>query len=165
MGVGEYCVLIFRDDSLEIDRGRPDLTSVPYSEINAIELGGPGMTTTGGGFLGGGFGVEGAVEGMLIASALNMVTTRKKVDTVICLQTGTAEVFFHHDETPPDALRILLSPIFSKLRELHPSVGAVATDRAESPDLVSRLERLADLHAKGVLNGDEFEAAKRKLLQ
>ena len=41
-----------------------------------LEIGGPGLVKTGGGFVGGGFGARGAIEGMAIAAVLNGLTTR-----------------------------------------------------------------------------------------
>ena len=41
---------------------------------------------------------------------------------------------------------------------------APATAAAPAPDLLQRLERLDDLHRRGVLDDDEFDAAKRMLL-
>lgn len=70
--------------------------AVPYVNIVAFEIGGPGARKTGGGFFGGGFGGSGAAEGMLVPAALNMLTTRTKVDTVICVQTPEAELFVHN---------------------------------------------------------------------
>jgi hypothetical protein len=55
--------------------------------VTAVEICGPGARRTGGGFIGGGFDLQGAAEAMLIAAALNMLTTRTTINTVICLQT------------------------------------------------------------------------------
>ncbi|WP_280398961.1 SHOCT domain-containing protein [Nocardia carnea] len=41
---------------------------------------------------------------------------------------------------------------------------APAPAAAESEDLVSKLHKLGELHASGVLSDDEFTAAKRQLL-
>jgi hypothetical protein len=141
--------------------------TVVYEDITAIEIGGPGKRQTGGGFVGGGFGLEGAAEGMLVASALNMLTTRTKIDTVICLQTKTAELFLHSGDTAPDALRMRLSPVFTRLRQQH--VASTSSEGAASDgpqrNIAERLAQLADLHARGALNDYEFSAAKAKLLE
>jgi hypothetical protein len=140
----------------------PAQVQVPYVDVEAIEIGGPGATKTGGGFLGGGFGIDGAAEGMLIASALNMLTTRAKVDTVICLRTSSAELFVHHGTETPDALRMRLSQVFNILR-----ARAAPLPKSQGPDqdhVVERLAKLADLLDRGVLTQDEFAALKSKLL-
>jgi hypothetical protein len=107
---GETWDLIFRADDLYLRRCDVSdvVESVPYADITAIEFGGAGEAQSGGGFFGGGFGLAGAAEGMLIASALNLLSTRRTIDTVICLQTEVAELFVHDDRTRADALRIAL---------------------------------------------------------
>ena len=42
-------------------------TYIPLPEILSISISGPGQVTTGGGVIGGGFGVAGALEGIAIA--------------------------------------------------------------------------------------------------
>jgi Short C-terminal domain len=162
---GDVCALVFADKELRVAVSTREPSIVPYEEITEIEIGGPGRTQTGGGFFGGGFGLSGAAEGMLIANALNLLTTRTNVDTVICVQTREAEVFFHHNQTPPDALRIQLSPVFSALRRLQ-SIGSELEPPARiAATVVDHLARLAELHAAGSLTDDEFAAAKARLLE
>jgi hypothetical protein len=137
--------------------------TVPYADVEVIEIGGPGTQTRGGRFYGGGFGVQGAAEGMLIASALNLLTTRTRTDTVICLRTSAAELFLHHRTEGPDALRIRLSQVFNILRagDLSPS----APVHEDTPDhIVDRLAKLADLLDRGLLTHDEYSRLKAELL-
>src|SRR4051812_24548793 len=54
-----------------------------YQEIISLDIGGPGEVTSGGGFIGGGFGLEGAALGMLAAGLLNALTTRSKIVTIL----------------------------------------------------------------------------------
>jgi hypothetical protein len=145
----------------------PEPIAVPYSEIIALEIGGPGARRSGGGFFGGGFGLAGAAEGILIASALNLLTTRTTVDTVICLQTATAELFLHDQNETPEGLRMRLSPVFNILRE-HASEQHGATRRREptasEDDVADRLTKLSDMLHEGLLSRDEFDDLKRELL-
>lgn len=97
-------------------RGRA-VVNVPFGELLAFEIGGPGAFTTGGGFAGGGFGIEGALEGMLAAGVLNALTTRTKVVTTFSLHTRDAEAFFLHEELTPQDLRIRLSEVFVRMRQ------------------------------------------------
>lgn len=60
--------------SVQLGKTSPQHAEIPYDDVVALEIGGPGAKRTGGGFVGGGFGLEGAAEGMLIASALNLLT-------------------------------------------------------------------------------------------
>ena len=148
--------------SVQLGKTSPQHAEVPYEDVVALEIGGPGAKQTGGGFVGGGFGLEGAAEGMLIASALNLLTTRTKVTTVICLQTPSAELFLQHTTETPDALRIRLSQVFNILRQRVPA----ANDSKPSGDehVVDRLAKLADMLDRGLLNREEFDRLKSELL-
>src|SRR5262249_27743660 len=123
--------------------------------------GGPGERREGGGFIGSGFGVEGAAEGMLIASALNMLTSSRRIDTVICLQTSSAELFLHSSHEAPDSMRIRLSPVFNILRQRQAAPFPAAAAGGSTAD---ELERIVRLHEQGALTDEEFVAVKRKHL-
>jgi hypothetical protein len=163
---GATCDLIFTPDGLELRGLDEESPVVPYQDITAIEIGGPGKTRSGGAFIGGGFGPAGAAEGMLIAAALNMLTTRSKIKTVICIQTATAELFLHNDAETPDALRIRLSPVFTKLRQQHAArSGSSGPTGGSRDDLAGQIAKLADLHDRGALTDEQFEGAKARLLE
>ena len=128
-------------------------------------MGCPGEQTTGGGFIGGGFGLEDALAGILIAMALNMLTTRTTIDTVLGLRTRSAEIFLHYDEATPTDLRMLLSPVFTRLRQLREEhEQADATSEVSPPDPVEQLARLARLRVDGLLTDDEFTAFRARLM-
>lgn len=156
---GSWLDMRFLSDAIQlVTSGRDGPVLVPYNDIVAFEIGGPGAQKTGGRFIGGGFGLEGAAEGMLIASALNLLTTRTKINTVICLQTRSSELFAHNNNETPDALRIRLSQVFNILRSQEqgqPPPG--------SRDPIEQLERLAQLRDSGVLSEEEFQAARAPL--
>jgi hypothetical protein len=158
--------LVFTLDAARLRQRGNDDTVVAYADIVAFEIGGPGAKRTGGGFFGGGFGAEGAAEGMLIASALNMLTTRTKVDTVICLRTRTAELFLHTSQETPDALRMRLSQVFNILRAQSASEATARNDRSQSGEqhIVDRLAKLADMLDKGLITREEFGSLKSELL-
>ena len=138
---GESWIVIFKDNELLFVRGEAT-AAVPYSEIDALEIGGPGAQRHGGGFMGGGFGIAGAAEGMLVASALNLMTTRTTISTVVCLKTKSAELFLHTSSQTPDALRMRLSPVFTILRQQE---GGRSANHGGGGDPVDRLSKLADL--------------------
>lgn len=89
-------------------------------ELESIGIDGPGTVTKGGGFIGGGFGVEGVVQGIAIAGILNVLTTSSKIHTFITLTTNFGELHLHYSKMEPGALRILLSDVFARLRRLDP---------------------------------------------
>lgn len=147
------------DQGEEVDRTTIDASC-------QVEIGGPGLVREGGGFVGGGFGLRGATEGMVAAALLNRLTTRSTIHTLVSIQSNTFETFFFHDNAKPDELRRILSPVFVHLRALR-SAPPVAPPRSEgaATDLVSALERLAALHQSGALDDEEYRAAKAELLK
>ena len=77
-----------------------------YAEIVALDFDGPGKVTKGGGFIGGGFGLLGAVEGMAIVLVLNSLTTRSEIESLIRCEAREMEVFFFTNTATPRDLRI-----------------------------------------------------------
>jgi len=94
----------------------------------------------------------------MAAAIANALTTKTSIDTVITVQTRTGELFLHTSRVRPDALRLSLSPIFTKLRALHES-------RDDDPSSVAgQLSRMAELLEKGLIDEDEFQRVKADLL-
>jgi len=161
LGVDEPCRLVVTSEGVRIDPAHSAQVFISYERITAFEISG-GVRRSGGGFVGGGFGLQGAADGMLIAAALNSLTTRTHINTVLCVQSTNAEIFFHVATVTPDALRIRLSPAFSALRN-RPQKPAAASE-AEGPDLVGRLQTLADMRTRELLTAEEFEELKAQVL-
>jgi hypothetical protein len=159
--IGTACEVIFRPDEVVLLR-LSDLCEVatPWSGLG-LEIGGAGAIRSGGGFIGGGFGLAGAAVGMLTASALNSITTKTGIDTVLHMQTPDAELFLHHDQVPPEALRRALSPVFTKLRQAE---SAGPEMNAGGDHVIDRLHKLADLRDRGVVTEEEFSRLKADLL-
>jgi hypothetical protein len=147
-------------------RGSQSIAQLPYAAEFAIELSGPGSFTTGGGFVGGGFGLMGAAEGMAIAGVLNALTTRTRVVSVIGLLSAHYEGFFLCREHGLDELRRLLAPVFLRARQINGGASGVesAQSSADGPELVAVLERLTALHGAGALTDEEFKRAKAHAL-
>jgi hypothetical protein len=109
---------------------------------------------------------SGAAEGMLVASALNMLTTRTKVTTVICVQAAGAELFVRHTNLTPDALRIHLSPVFVALRRStdQPPSRAQPVAEVQADDVISKLATLSGLLDRGLIDRTEFDRLKAQAL-
>jgi hypothetical protein len=88
---------------------------LPFTSVHAIEIGGPGAVTTSTGVIGGGFGIEGALQGMAIATVLNALTTQTTVNTIVHIDTDHGELFLHTSQIEPGALRLALSPAMWRL--------------------------------------------------
>ncbi|MGO9792972.1 MAG: SHOCT domain-containing protein [Solirubrobacteraceae bacterium] len=127
---------------------------VPFRNLTELRVDG-GTITSGGGFIGGGFGLSGAVEGMLIASVLNHLTTKTSTHTILHVGSTTGELLLHHGKLQPDTIRTTLSPMFVGL--------AAARHRSQPPaeeNPLTQLERLGKLKDSGLLTDAEFEAAR-----
>ncbi|MGH3187225.1 MAG: SHOCT domain-containing protein [Streptosporangiaceae bacterium] len=143
------------------------LAEVPYREVEDVEIGGPGLVRTGGGFAGGGFGVRGAVEGMAIAAVLNALTTRTSIKTVLRLQGTGCELFLLHTGLTPERLRIAMSRPLGAIRSARATGAAGRIEHgvpAISASPVEDLTKLADMLEKGLLTREEFDLMKAKLL-
>lgn len=91
--------------------------SVPFHVLHGIEISGPGKETTNAGIIGGGFGIEGIVLGVALASLVNAVTTRTTINTFFRIGWTDAEAFFHYDKLAPEVVRILFSRAFVAVRQ------------------------------------------------
>jgi hypothetical protein len=162
--IGVSYDLWFRDGEMIVTGwgARYALFAWPYSAIEVIDITGPGAVTTGGGVIGGGFGVVGALEGMAIASIISALTSRTTIKTVLRIESRDAELFLLETRLEPEALRVTLSPIFGRLKR---AVRSQAAFPKESSDPIDRLERLAALVESGLMTRDEFEMAKKRLLE
>jgi hypothetical protein len=163
-----YDVPFLEDRILVVEwKTRQVVTDLGYSEVELVEVGGPGVVKTGGGFIGGGFGVLGAVEGMSIASFLNTLSSRTRYKTVVRIQAPGCELFWLHTRVAPEQLRIALSRPLAVIRSVHAAStpasqsGAVA---ATSGSSVEKLARLADMLEKGLLTREEFDLMKARLI-
>lgn len=125
---GERCDVRFVEDRLVVfaPRRAEVLAEVPYSQVEDVEIGGPGLVRSGGGFAGGGFGLGGAIEGMAIAAVLNTMTTRTSITTVVRIQATGCELFLLHTKLAPDRLRIEMSRTLSVIRAVRAGRGEAA---------------------------------------
>jgi hypothetical protein len=143
------------------------LAEVPYSAVEDVEIGGPGLVKTGGRFVGGGFGVPAAIEGIAIAAILNALTTRTSIKTVVRIQGTGCELFLLHTRQTPALLRMEMSRPLGAIRSARAATaegGIQHRARAESLSPVEELTKLADMLEKGLLTREEFDLMKAKLL-
>ena len=165
---GQYDVRFLEDRLIVVPCRQADiLAAVPYTEVETVEIGGPGLVKTGGGFIGGGFGAAGAIEGMAVAAILNSLTTRTSVKTVARVQETGCELFLLHTRTTPEQLRIYLSRPLGTIRSARaakaPTPGRPQPDGAAAP-AVQELARLAQMLENGLLTREEFDLLKAKLI-
>jgi hypothetical protein len=131
--IGELYDARFLEDRLAIFQALHEAAraEVPYTEIEDIEIGGPGLVKSGGGFVGGGFGAVGALEGMAIASVLNALTTRTSITTIVRVQGTNCELFLLSTRSSPAQLRIELSRALGTIRTAR--TAAAQDGRMDNP--------------------------------
>ena len=144
IAAGDSTSLSFGPEELLIQLADDSSFCIPYLELASIEVSGPGTLKSGGGFVGGGFGVEGALEGMAIATVLNALTTKSKIHTFVSLITNIGELHFHYGAMEPSALRIALASVYATLRRLN---SQWRRERAAALDFAQ---------AQGALSAHEF---------
>jgi hypothetical protein len=150
------CIAVFSDGGVTIVQGE-EVIEVESTKITRVDISGPGEVTSGGGFIGGGIGIEGAAQGIAIAALLNSLASSSEINTVIHIEWNDSEAFLHTSTDEPEALRVKLSTFFVRI---------ASNRRPESQsDLSTQLERLRDLRRAGDLSDEEFDSAKRKLLR
>jgi hypothetical protein len=134
---------------------------IPYGDITTLTVDG-GALTTGPRFVGGGFGVKGAAEGIFFASILNAAFQRTRMTTLLRLTSGEGEVWLHHGSLTSEVLRLKLSPLWVRYEAAQ---RGGHSDRDKPPnDPVQLLARLGELRDAGVLTDEEFLAKKTDLL-
>lgn len=144
-------------------QGAQVLVQVPYRDIEDVDIGGPGLVKSGGGFAGGGFGLSGAVEGIAIAAVLNTLTARTTIKTVMRIQAAQCELFLLCTTQEPDALRIGLSRPLGVIRQARAGITG-RTDETTPASVIDQLAKLAALLENGLLTREEFDRLKAALI-
>ena len=136
--------------------------NISYSKLINAEVTGPGTEKSDAGFIGGGFGPEGAVKGILIASVINALTSKRTTNTFLRLSTSKAEVHLHISSLDPAQLRLILSPAFVQMEANRQIYNA---RQSPNKDILSNeIKTLHQMHRDGTLSDEEFTLAKRKVL-
>jgi hypothetical protein len=135
-----------------------EVLAIPYAEITALEVEG-GSKTTGTSFVGTGSGLAGALEGIIIASALNKATQKTKVNTGLYIRSVQGEIILHHGEFMPSTVRQLLSPMWTRF-----DAAKRADTGASSDNPLALLTSLEELRSAGVITDAEFASKKAEIL-
>jgi len=160
------------------------IVEVPYSDVETVEVGGPGQISMSPGAVLAvtlAFGLVGAVLGRLIIHRLLglllgaiilgllgalLCASLTKIETIVRIRGADAELYFLHTAKGPDALRI----------ELSEPIRAIGNSRAEQPEdsdqpeelssesISDQLSKLASLLQQDLITRDEFEHLKAKLI-
>jgi hypothetical protein len=162
--VGSAASLMLFENRFELRPGAGDnlVSSVQLDSLQDMRVEGHSLTS-GGGFIGGGFGAKGALEGIAISTLLNRATTRKRQwvtieliadDGWVRLQLAGADTIVIRDQ-----LRVLADEVVRRRSHKQQTPDTNADD-----GLVTSLERLAKLRETSALTDEEFQIAKTRLL-
>lgn len=130
--------------------------TVHSNTITDINVGGPGTVRSGGGAMGGGFGVEGFLVGAAAATVLNILTSHKTTKTLVHVKCENSEIFLLISTMEPEETRIYLSPLFVSLK---------TKSNAGSSGIAGEIEKLAKLLTDGHITSEEYATLKSRLLQ
>lgn len=129
---------------------------LPNARVCSMDISGPGTVASGPNISGGGFGVQGAITGMAIATAANILLTHRSTKTIVRVASDDAEVIFLSSEMEPDSMRVLLSPVY---------VALGRKDASAANALDSQLTQLKRLLDSGALSDEQYRRAVDKLLE
>ena len=133
-----------------------------FEDLVGIQITGEGLYQTGGGWVGGGFGISGALKGAAFASIMNSLTTRTHNDCYFrFVYLGTDATFQVLSHTPM-SLEISLSGIRNWLETKFQEKSLEAGESRISR--VDQLEKLHQLFERGVLNEGEYQTEKKRIL-
>ena len=115
---GEAISAEFSQQGVHISAADGTAAELALPEVAELLISGPGTVVKGGGFVGGGFGVAGALEGIGLAAVLNALTTSKTIHSFVTLVTNVGELHLHYAGLEPGALRMVLAPFFVAMRRI-----------------------------------------------
>jgi hypothetical protein len=133
---------------------------IPFTEIHELEISGPGTTTNNAGISGGGFGLEGFAKGAVAAALINAATTKNSTNTFARMLTTTGELYLHTSQAEPAQLKIGLSQVFVSIANKTRNSSNSSIQGAVTEEIT----KLHKLKQDGLIDDDEYKAAKSKLL-
>jgi hypothetical protein len=157
---GTACTVLLGSDEAHITPTEGEPVTFRYKELDSLEIGGRGLLQPGGGFIRGGFGAEGAVLGMGIASVLNSLTSKSSIETVLTFKTRRGEAWVHYPRETPQALNIRLSGVLAKVERSNQEKPI-----ARTASVTEELARLHELHVQRALTDEEYAEAKARLIE
>jgi hypothetical protein len=132
-------------------------TMIDIDHLIEMEISGPGKVSSDAGVMGGGFGAEGALKGIAIATVINILTSHSSTKTFIRLSMRDTELVMLTSKMEPDQAKLMLSPIAVRIRK--------KSQPAALSSVTAELQKLHDLKVSGVISDDEFARLKENLIR
>lgn len=159
----ENSTLMVSPKGFSIGQGGGSIWTQSFEGLNGIQVTGEGLYQTGGGWIGGGFGISGALKGAAFASVMNALTTRTHNDCYFRFVFPGVDATFQVLSHTPRNLDIALSGVRNWL-ETRNIVTAQPVRTGLSVTRVEQLEKLHELFEKGILNEIEYQTEKKRIL-
>ena len=163
--VGSRVALLLYTDrfDLVVADGSEILSSVQLETLQDLTVEGH-SSTSGSRLIGGGFGAKGAVEGMLIASAVNSITKKTQRWVIIRVVSDEGWGQFQLNDADESTVRSRLRVLADLVVARRSAKSKIDQNSLADGDVVSEIERLVKLRDSGALNDEEFRLAKKRLL-
>lgn len=118
------CSIIFEPEFVVVMLGdASNMRRLNYSDISSLQIAGRGsfVTTSGGGWTGGGFGGKGILEGVAFATVMNALTTRRKhhIETIVHLTWHSGSLDLLNTQLLPNQWAWLLAPVIHRIEVAH----------------------------------------------
>ncbi|MHB8867481.1 MAG: zinc ribbon domain-containing protein [Thermoleophilia bacterium] len=118
------CALLFERDLVILMIGSvANHWTISYEEIEGLQFGGPGAVSkkSGGGWMGGGFGLAGVLEGVAVAGAMNALTSKTtlSIESIISFRWGACQLEFLHTQFAPNQLSEIFAPVIARIESIH----------------------------------------------
>jgi Protein of unknown function (DUF2510) len=117
------CAVSFERESVIVTFGYNQLR-LDYSDVTSLQLAGRGafVTKSGGGWMGGGFGAQGMIEGFALATVLNALTTTTKyhIETIVHLNWHSGSLTLLNTQLLPGQWEFHLTPVFQRIQAAQP---------------------------------------------
>jgi hypothetical protein len=152
---------------------------IEYSELRSVQFSGRGTfkTKSGGGYVGGGVGIEGILWGIFLAAGMNALSTKTHThhESICEIQWGKACLVLQNSDLDPTVRSSWMQPVRNRMaaqQQLKLSSGSLNERPTPSPagrrggtgTLPEQIAQLAGLHAAGSMSDEEFAAAKAQVL-
>jgi len=146
-----------------ISQGEHGIWHKSYEGLKGLQASGEGVFQTGGGWIGGGFGISGALRGVAFASVMNALTTRTHIDCLVRFVYPGVDASFKILSHTPEDLQIALSGVRNWLETSSKKSSSKKAKPTKALSSVEELERYWALFEKGAISKAEYEKAKKKL--
>lgn len=133
------------------------VSEIAFDSIVECEVSGPGTVVTNAGASGGGFGLEGFLQGAVAAAVINAATSMRKTNTFLRILTTSGDMYFHTSDIEPTDLKMNLSPLWV-------NISSRSIQSRESVSIFVEVKNLQKLLQEEIITKEEFEMAKKKIL-